>query len=87
MSNSPWIPTKDKPVPKDRAVLLWLAEERHGSRLALSKGFEISNGHLSVIDGLFHFDFATPILAWREVDSLIDELPLGLTGNLAKEPY
>lgn len=81
MRNTSWTLVRDQPVPKDRTVLLYLAEARHNSRLALSKGGMGTNGQLNVIDGLFYFDMTTPILAWREIDDLLDDIPLELADD------
>lgn len=80
MSNSPWVLVTDEPVPEDRSVMLYLAEDRLGSRFAISKVNKISNGYMRVIDGLFDFDFDGKVLAWRDMESLERELPLSLTG-------
>lgn len=79
MTNSPWVRIKDSPIPDGENVLLYLSEEYCSSKFVVASSMKISNGYLIAIGGLMEFDFdKETILAWRRLEDLEKELPLGM---------
>lgn len=79
--NSPWISVKDAPMPDGESVLVYLAEPRHGTRFTIYSSRKISNGYMAIVGGLFDFDFGIEILAWRRLEDIEMEIPIGITEN------
>lgn len=79
VQNSPWTLVEDSPIPDGEDVLVYLAEKRLGSNFAIHSSRRGSNCWIRTINGLFSWDFTTPILAWRRMGDLENELPLTIT--------
>lgn len=79
MGNSPWTLVKDAPIPDGEDVLVYLSEKRLGSKFAVHSSRRGMNCWIRTINGLFSWDFTTPIIAWRRMTDLENELPIEIT--------
>jgi hypothetical protein len=73
MDNSGWKDYETTKPPKDSVVLVWLDRPILGSRVHVLK--TNING-IEVVVGRFSFDLGAKFLCWKEIDSVIADVPM-----------